>query len=440
MTIQHAIDKITDANASRPYEIHVASGTYTGEADYVVSMHPHVDLRGGYEQTFWSRDITSNTTVIDGQNARPCVEMASDTTLDGFFVTQGSEGVITSYNIQSATISNSIIIRNKGYGVLCDDISNPTIINCVIAENKSGGVYCSYYCKSSLTNCFITHNNGCGVSCAGSSLTLTKCTITSNISLYNGGGISYDSTHTSGGLIMIDCEITGNRGYSGGGVYCCGCSPTITNCNISHNIVSGYYNYHYNMVSGGEGGGIYCSGQDCSPKLTNCIISKNQALGCYDNYSMRWIGRGGGGIYCSGPHYSPKLINCIVAGNSATFGGGLFCTYSCSPVLMNCTIVDNTEGTIDYDSSSKLTNCILWNHGREVIEGASTTITNSCVQGGCIGENNINAPPQFVDPESLNFHLDNGSPCINRGASLNAPVTDIEGNARPLGDGVDIGA
>jgi hypothetical protein len=45
------------------------------------------------------------------------------------------------------------------------------------------------------------------------------------------------------------------------------------------------------------------------------------------------------------------------------------------------------------------------------------------------------------DPSTWDFHLQNGSPCIDSGTFVNAPEQDIEGNPRPGGDGkVCIGA
>ena len=54
---------------------------------------------------------------------------------------------------------------------------------------------------------------------------------------------------------------------------------------------------------------------------------------------------------------------------------------------------------------------------------------------------NFSAPPLFVDPNRGDYHLQNGSPCIDRGLVSVAPATDIEGRARPGGDSkIDIGA
>jgi hypothetical protein len=38
------------------------------------------------------------------------------------------------------------------------------------------------------------------------------------------------------------------------------------------------------------------------------------------------------------------------------------------------------------------------------------------------------------------YHLTKDSPCINRGTSRRAPEKDIDGDARPQGSRIDIGA
>lgn len=56
------------------------------------------------------------------------------------------------------------------------------------------------------------------------------------------------------------------------------------------------------------------------------------------------------------------------------------------------------------------------------------------------GDDSINASPEFVDEDNYNFSLQEGSPAIDAGSSLNAPSIDFDGISRPRGDGFDIGA
>ncbi len=46
----------------------------------------------------------------------------------------------------------------------------------------------------------------------------------------------------------------------------------------------------------------------------------------------------------------------------------------------------------------------------------------------------------FQNTESNNYHLIPGCLAVDKGTTVNAPPTDIEGNSRPQGLGIDIGA
>ncbi len=150
---------------------------------------------------------------------------------------------------------------------------------------------------------------------------------------------------------------------AGGGIYCSS-SPTIANCKITGNSAADY------------GGGIYCS--ESSPTITNCTIS--------DNWSRR-----GGGIKSN--NSTPTITNCTVSGNSAIeICGGIYCDYS--------------------HPTTTITNCIFWGNTPYGI-GGSPTVSYSDVQGGYIGEGNIDADPLFVGEGD--YRLVEGSPCIDAG-------------------------
>ncbi len=246
----------------------------------------------------------------------------------------------------------------------------------------------------------------------------------------------------SGGIVVPaeaaprirDCTISGNRAdYEGGGVYCSvNSSPTLVNCTISGNGAEG------SDEPGGSGGGVFCD-RDSSPTFINCTISGNLAGEGLEG------GGCGGAMYCSGGS-SPRLTNCTISGNSAKGGscGGVWC-WNASPIIVNC---------------------IAWNNAGNSIEAEDNLqISYSCVEGDppWPGTGNINVNPLFVSNgvfdfrfvrvwwngpklpdfvvEAPDYHLQVGSPCIDKGGMPSGvPTIDIEGNARPCGAVVDIGA
>ncbi len=375
-------------------EVWVAAGQYL-EA---IEMKEGVALYGGFvgsERSREERDWAANETIIDATGLEThVVTGANNAILDGFTVTGGA--------------------ANDGGGVYCNE-SSPILTNCTISGNT-------------------THGRGGGLYCYGSSPTLTNCTISGNRSdWYESGGVYCNESSPT----LINCTITENTADSGSGVYCRFSSATLTNCTIIGNQANG-------ISGGGDGGGVYC--YESSPMLIRCTITGNTANGFH----------GGGGVYC-GWHSSPILTNCIISGNTArgTFigggGGGVYCVKESSPTLTNCTIARNRANGLnggsgvccESESYPMLTNCILWNYGDEIHGDLadSSTVTYSCIQGGWPGEGNIDTDPKFVSLTNDDYHLRNGSPCIDTGLVAAAPQEDMEGCVRLFGDGfVDMGA
>jgi parallel beta-helix repeat protein len=169
----------------------------------------------------------------------------------------------------------------------------------------------------------------------------------------------------------------------------------------------------------------------------------------------------GGGVFFSKMSY-PILTNCAIVGNYANYGGGVCLNESCYPTFINCTIAWNSaaEGgglRLDYDCIPVLTNTILWGNSDSSgtsqssqinrVELATTTVINYCCLQGWTGSlggiGNIGDDPLFVDAVTGDYHLISGSPCIDTGDPNYIPrpgETDLDGNPRVKGDGVDMGA
>ena len=235
----------------------------------------------------------------------------------------------------------------------------------------------------------------------------------------SGSVVTFDSGETAGSVLDGFVIRNGDSHFilwdsciqGGGGIFCSGSSPTITNCAISNNI-------------GCLGGGIHCFGG--SPVITNCTISWNFATtsGILPDGSME-PGHGGG-IFCDDS--DATITNCTISRNMATEG------YYRGP---DGGEVPGRGGGIYCSSSVTITNCILWeNSAGSEIYGGSPGVTYSDVQGGWPGEGNIDADPLFLG--GFDYHLTIHSPCIDAGADAGV-YTDMAGEERPLGAGFDMG-
>jgi parallel beta-helix repeat protein len=163
------------------------------------------------------------------------------------------------------------------------------------------------------------------------------------------------------------------------------------------------------------------------------------------------------GIYNSSG--SPTITNNIITGNNY----GISNASNSSPTITNNIITANEYSGISNGSNSSptITNNIITGNGWYGIysPGASPVIEHNDVFGNSITvsglppyyptapdplASNISADPMFVDPDNSDYHLQGGSPCIDKGTNVPwesvTDPTDAEGNPRIVdgdGDGVE---
>jgi len=105
-----------------------------------------------------------------------------------------------------------------------------------------------------------------------------------------------------------------NSDTYGGGIYCYGSSPMISNCDVAENVA--YY-----------GGGIGCTASS-SPTIVDCDVYFNQAI---------WDG---GGVYCQDDS-NPLVMDSYISMNDAIWDGGGVAFGYCSPIFVETDISEN---------------------------------------------------------------------------------------------------
>ena len=239
---------------------------------------------------------------------------------------------------------------------------------------------------------------GGGILCDWSSPQIRNCLIQNNRAVGNdnnglGGGVYFNESSA----LLDGCTIVNNAaGNIGGGIAAHGGAPTILRCRISRNEGNGVYlewsypifretTIQFNTLDSGAGGGGV-SIHMCSPVFERCVIA--------GNYTLGW---GGGLYFTDGAYTDPVLDSCTIVGNSARLGGGgMASTYQQMVVV----------------------NSILWGNVPDQIADTPPLVTYSDVQGGWIGEGNIDADPRFCDNTCATLSdltLASDSPCLGTG-------------------------
>ena len=161
------------------------------------------------------------------------------------------------------------------------------------------------------------------------------------------------------------------------------------------------------------GGGVF------GGNLVNCILRDNTAV------------RGGAAR-------GARLENCLLCDNVAALGGGAF-----DSELVNCTVVGNrADGTGGGVCECNLANCIVQaNDSPDGADAVASVAVRSCTTPLLAGDGNSDADACFVDPNSGNWRLSLGSPCLDAGdRGFCTSATDLAGNGRVTGANVDLGA
>lgn len=256
----------------------------------------------------------------------------------------------------------------------------------------------------------------------------SEMAILDGFTIINGSksGILCDSSSSP---TLRNLRITSSHSSYGGGIGCLNnSSPFINNVTLIGN------NAEY-------GGGIYCW-NNSSPHLRNVRITGNFATD-------------GGGLNCADSS-NPLLENVLIVQNSAAYGGGVEILFSASPIFRNVTIANNSSALslggiyCNVSLAPNLTNSIVWNNPLAAVyfetnnTPNSITVYYSDIEDGRNGikdnnhgtvnwmEGNINSNPLFRNPDSGDYHLQIGSPCIDQGNSISI-YNDYNGTRNDIG-------
>lgn len=302
-----------------------------------------------------------------------------------------------------------------------------------------------------------------------------NCTFDQNSASFGGAFGAYDSQTV---VNLVDCEFTENSAATSGGATTNGFGATsnFTNCNFSENEAN-------------NGGAMYSQNDSATVNITNCTLSLNSAnrggainisgdnepgsttpipiLTIENSYiQFNFSAEQGAGVNLGNANAVFKntlFDNNLNIDEQNGIGGALSIntsdTIHATVDLINCTVVNNVAGIgagiahwkPGTESTSVLTiqNTIFYNPfgaNYEIEDGDPTLVsaggnlsTDDSMINELIATNDLSSTdPLFVDFEDGDFHLADGSPCIDAGIAEGAPPTDIEGLDR-VGE-VDMGA
>ncbi|MBI5385162.1 MAG: right-handed parallel beta-helix repeat-containing protein [Verrucomicrobia bacterium] len=260
-----------------------------------------------------------------------------------------------------------------------------------------------------------TNQSGGGVWCEGLSPVVSNCVLTGNSANSSGGGTYYGT--------LNNCVLAGNSASSsGGGAY----YGTLHSCTLTGNSART------------NGGGAYWG------TLSNCTLADNSAYdfgGGSRSSRLNNCTLTGNSAYSGGGAFSGTLNNCTLAGNSARVYGGAVS----EGTLNNCTLTGNSAG---YEGGGAykgtLNNCIVYYNsaGSSGANYSGGTLNYCCTTPLPAGPSNLTNAPSFVDSNGWsNLRLRTNSLCINAGNNAYASGDiDLDGRPRTVGGKVDIGA
>jgi hypothetical protein len=388
----------------------VAEGTYyVWEDDWTnaVQLRQGVAVFGGFtgeESNLEDRDWVANETIVSGFNGPDeshqvfhVVLGANDALIDGLIVADGNAG------------------GEYGAGMRNIGVS-PTVVNCVFRNHVADGGNGMFNSENSilLLNSTFIDNPGFGMTNGSAHVFVHGCDFVNNVvGMWNSGGtVTVQSSvfveNTGRGMdnednepLIADCVF-----HNTGGLSNANASPTISNCIFSNN-------------SSNSDGAALQNRDGSSPLISECVFVGNQAesggaiandaessasssIEIEDSYLVGNSAETGGAL-SNGFDSSIAVASSVIVGNSASQGGALYSHSDGTASFVNCTIVENTassQGGAFYNepyNTVTVTNSVIWGGAQDIVnDDAVTTVAYSDVEGGHVGDGNIEEDPLFA--------------------------------------------
>lgn len=395
-TIQHAADVLGPGDT-----VTVSGGTYGEQVRPQTSGQP--------DKPITYRSAIGETVILDGSD----ITLAQHE-IEGLFDLTGRDYI----RVQGFTVQNVGPYQNN-VGILAQQSNHVQIEGCKTYNTTSSGI--ASWNSSHIT---ITENE-VELACNGGEQECITVAITESFE------VSYNHIHHAGLTVIGGEGLDAKDGSSNGsihhnrvhhlqdklGIYIDAWDKHTHDIDVFQNIV--YENGSDGIVLSSESGGL----------LERIQVFNNLV---FDN-SLNGIILSAFGESPTHPMSEISIINnSFVNNGNADWGGGLELE---SQDLSNITIRNNIFSENQNYQILNQTPSTSLHIDHNLIFGYRGTMDEETR-----GVDFIEGNPLFLDPTNGDYHLGTGSPAIDAGSSLAAPPIDYEGNQRPQGDGIDIGA
>lgn len=444
-TVQHALD---EANVDD--EILVATGIHTGVQarngmTQVVYISQTITLRGGYSDDFASWDPAIHPTTLDAERKGRVVTIVgggTGATLDSFTITGGDATGVTA-NCPPAGSDGC------GGGIFVHG-AHPIIVHNVVTDNvaavstdnrsASGGGLCLYFATGTVIsgNLVISNTASLGGRGTGGGMHLEypydvsvianqvlSNTATTHSSRYGwGGGLAVGGSGSA--ATVQGNRIEGNRTNGGGTGQGAGIYQWL-----------GSTGFAGNRVARNTGSEAVFLGYSQSLVESNQVVDNSTPTGVRLMYNQATHG--------------PTLINNVIARSGDSLAVSAAANGPLTATLLHNTLTGSGTGRGVHVESGYvtlfLTNTIVASHTwgiTNTVPASSSVVADHTLfwanaQDGIEGINPVFGNPAFVDPAGGDYHLSPSSAAINAGVDAGV-LTDIDGDARPIGSAPDIGA